>query len=115
MTLLDSTGGISTVDFELLSSATVDASWSCGGEFIGPEAGPSQFRRIWLLENSGADPVIVFQSVGNGKTVCSFHGALPMGRYPIEAESDLRSGDDFPLTQLAATETASYTMTLTFP
>ena len=38
-----------------------------------------------------------------------------MGRYPIEAESDLRSGDDFPLTQLAATETASYTMTLTFP
>jgi hypothetical protein len=98
--------GQTNITFDLLKSATVEASWSCGNQF---QPRPSFSTGIHLTRTSSG-PVTIF---AENDEDCHFSGTLEPGRYVFLAIAGLSYGADLPVGVNSASQSAVYSMTIT--
>jgi len=103
-------GGVSLA-WDLEESATLVATWSCGGRHYGA---PTNVQRGYIgLTRLGAQSV-VFQSDEDPNTPCTYQAQVPAGRYFLEASELLIQLVDLPNEQLTASKTSTFTLEFTF-
>jgi hypothetical protein len=102
--------GRTTLVFDVGATATVAATWSCGGQF--PGASDWANSTIQFVDVDGHQPV--FTATGDGTGNCTFEGTVPAGQYSFQAHALLRTTSDDP-DGTPTTKNASYTLTITFP